>query len=161
MSLFSARGLLACALVLALPLARASGDVPESGAPLTLQEAVTRTLQSTPDLKACGYELRAQEGLIRQAGTALNPELAVDVEDVLGTGSRRGAHDAQTTLSLRQVFEGGALSRRIAAATAGRELLDAELSEKRLDASAAGISRLISLSAIRPSMYLSGSSTKS
>lgn len=154
MSLFSARGLLACALVLALPLARAAGDVPESGAPLTLQEAVTRTLQSNPDLKAFGYELRAQEGLIRQAGTTLNPELAVDVEDVLGTGSRSGVDDAQTTLSLRQVFERGALSRRIAAATAGRELLDAELSEKQLDASAEAARRFIHLLAEQARLQL-------
>lgn len=145
MSLFLARGLWACVLVLAPLHALAQALSSDPGGALTLHVAVERTLQSNPDLKAFGYELRAQEGLIRQAGAALNPELAVDVEDVLGTGSRSGVDEAQTTLSLRQVFERGALARRIAAASAGRELLDAELSEKRLDAMAETARRFIQL----------------
>lgn len=134
MSLKTARRQFAAALLL-VPLHALAGDVlPDPGAPLTLQQAVVRTLQSNPGLRVFGHELRAQDGLVRQAGVAPNPELVVDVEDVFGTGARDGLSAAQTTISLRQVFERGALSRRVAAAGAGREALDAELAEKRLDA---------------------------
>ena len=98
-----------------------------------MQEAVTRTLQSSPDLKTFGYELKAQDGRTRQAGAQPNPELVIDVEDVFGTGSRSAISSAQTTISLRQVLERGALPPRVAVASEGRKLLDAELAEKRLD----------------------------
>jgi outer membrane protein, heavy metal efflux system len=133
MSIFIARGLIACALALSPVLVAAQESLPDNGAPLTLQEAVTRTLQFNPDLKAFGYELTAQDGRTRQAGVQPNPELVIDVEDAFGAGSRNGLSAVQTTISLRQVLERGAASRRVDAAVAGRGLLDAELAEKRLD----------------------------
>lgn len=143
MSLFVARRLAACALVLMPILGGATEALPGEGAPLTLQEAVTRTLQSSPDLKAFGYELKAQEGRIYQAGTSPNPELLVDVEDAFGTGSRSGVSGIQTTISLRQVLERGALARRVSVAEEGRGLLGAELAERRLDAASEAARRFI------------------
>lgn len=134
MSLNTARRHMACALLLAPLHALAGVALPEPAERLTLQTAVLRTLQSNPELRVFGHELRAQDGLVRQAGAAPNPELVVDVEDVLGTGARDGLSAAQTTISLRQVFERGALARRVAVADAGRDALNAELAEKRLDA---------------------------
>lgn len=133
MSSLIARRLVACALTLSPMFVGATEVMPGSGAPLTLQEAVTRTLQSSPDLKTFGYELKAQDGRTRQAGAQPNPELVIDVEDVFGTGSRSAISSAQTTISLRQVLERGALPPRVAVASEGRKLLDAELAEKRLD----------------------------
>lgn len=143
MLLFTARRALACALLLSPMLARAIELVPVVGEPLTLKIAVARTLEASPELKAFGYELRAQEGRIQQAGLSPNPELILDLEDAFGTGSRRGLSSAQTTLSLRQVFERGALRSRLATAQAGGELLDMELSEKRLDAAAEATRRFL------------------
>ena len=103
---------------------------------LTLHEAIARSASANPELKAFEYLLIAQDGRTLQAGLKPNPELVVDMEDVLGTGERRGFSGAQTTIALRQQFERGGAQTRIAAARAGRSALDAELHEKRLDISA-------------------------
>lgn len=128
------RGLMACALMLPPMLGHATESLAGVGAPLTLADVVQRTLQSSPDLKAFGFELTAQEGRVLQAGVSPNPELVVDVEDAFGTGARSGVSGMQTTVSLRQVLERGALAKRLAVASEGRKLLDAEIAEKRLDA---------------------------
>ncbi len=143
MSFFAARGLVACALLLSPMLVGATETLAGNGAPLTLQEAVSRTLQSSPDLKAFGYELSAQDGRTLQAGASPNPELVIDVEDAFGTGSRSGVSAVQTTISLRQVLERGALLQRVAVASEGRKLPDAELVEKRLDAASEAARRFI------------------
>ena len=143
MSFFTTRRLVACAFLLAPILGGAIEALPGNGAPLTLQDAVARTLQFSPDLQVFGYELTAQDGRTRQAGAAPNPELVIDVEDAFGTGSRRGVSAMQTTISLRQVLERGALLRRVAVASEGRNLLDAELAEKRLDAASEAARRFI------------------
>ena len=88
MSFFTTRKLVACAFLLAPILGGASEALPGNGAPLTLQDAVARTLQFNPDLQAFGYELTAQDGRTRQAGASPNPELVIDVEDAFGTGVR-------------------------------------------------------------------------
>ncbi|TAM22856.1 MAG: TolC family protein [Nevskiaceae bacterium] len=143
MLLSTARRLLACAFTLAPLCAGAIEVVPVSGEPLTLRVAVQRSLQSNPDLKIFGYELAAQDGRAKQAGVSPNPELVIDVEDAFGTGTRKGLSAAQTTISLRQVLERGAQSRRLAAAGASRSLLDVELEEKRLDVAAEAARRFI------------------
>ena len=143
MSFYTANRLIACALLLTPILSRATEVLPGSGALLTLQDAVSRTLHSSPDLKAFGYELTAQDGRTRQAGASPNPELVIDVEDAFGTGSRSGVSAVQATLSLRQVLERGALLQRVAVAREGRNLLDAELAEKRLDAASEAARRFI------------------
>ena len=143
MSFFTARRLIVCALLLTPMLAGATEALPGNGASLTLQDAVARTLQSSPELKAFGYELTAQDGRSRQAGASPNPELAIDVEDAFGTGPRSGLSAVQTTISLRQVLERGALLQRVVVASEGRKLLDAELVEKRLDAASEAARRFI------------------
>lgn len=143
MSFFTTRRLVACAFLLTPLFGGAIEALPGNGAPLTLQDAVARTLQFSPDLQVFGYELTAQDGRTRQAGAAPNPELVIDVEDALGTGSRSGVSAMQTTISLRQVLERGALLQRVAVASEGRNLLDAELAEKRLDAASDAARRFI------------------
>jgi outer membrane protein, heavy metal efflux system len=100
---------------------------------LSLHEAIARSAQSNPELKAFGYALSAQDGRTLQSGLKPNPELVIDVEDALGTGARRGFSGAQTSVALRQQFERGAAQVRVAAAQAERGALDADLVEKRLD----------------------------
>ncbi len=127
---------LAWTLVLLPLLAMAGDEVPLSGQPITLAQAVARSQASNPDLAVAGYALRVQDGLSLQAGLAPNPELGITVEDALGTGDRSGFSSAQTTLSLRQIIERGAATRRVAASQAGRDLLDAERVEQQLDIAA-------------------------
>ena len=143
MSFFATGRFVAGAFLLAPILAGAIEALPGNGATLTLQDAVARTLQFNPDLQVFGYELAAQDGRTRQARAAPNPELVIEVEDAVGTGARSGVSAVQTTISLRQVLERGALLRRVDVASEGRNLLDAELAEKRLDAASEAARRFI------------------
>ncbi len=160
MSFLAKSRLVACAFLLVPILARAIEALPGKGAPLTLQDAVARTLQFNPELEVFGYELTAQDGRMRQAGAAPNPELVIDVEDALGTGSRNGFSGAQTTISLRQVLERGALLRRVAVASEGRNLLEAELAEKRLDAASEAARRFIQVLSDQARLQLTHEATE-
>lgn len=130
------RGLLPCALLMAWEVSLAEAETPLTGPPLHLREAVARSLEANPDLAVFAYELRAQAGRAQQAGLAPNPELTIELEDALGTGTRSGLKAAQTTLSLRQILERGAREQRVQVSESARGLLDAELAEKRLDVAA-------------------------
>ena len=132
MFLSTSRGLFAGALLCSSACSWADSK-PVHGESLSLHQAISRTLLSNPELAAFAFELTAQDGRTLQAGLPANPELVLDLEDALGTGARSGLSELQTTLSLRKIFERGALARRVAAAQAGRAVLDAELLEKQLD----------------------------
>lgn len=97
---------------------------------LTLQTAATLALAQNPALLAHGYELRAATARAQQAGLRPNPELSLEVEDVLGSGNYRGGRNAQTTLQLSQLIElGGKRNARseIASAQSTLKQTDAEL----------------------------------
>lgn len=103
---------------------------------ITLEEAITATVTRNPDLLAFGYEMRAQDGRILQAGLAPRPELNVTVEDVLGTGVAQALSGAQTTVSIAWVIEGDLRQHRIDAARTGSLVLAAEAEVMRLDVAA-------------------------
>ncbi|MGB4246651.1 MAG: TolC family protein [Pseudohongiellaceae bacterium] len=103
---------------------------------ITLEEAITETVTRNPELLAFGYEMRAQDGRILQAGLAPRPELNVTVEDVLGTGVAQALSGAQTTVTIAWVIEGDLRQRRIDAARTGSLVLAAEAEVVRLDAAA-------------------------
>ena len=115
-------------------------------APLSLREALSRTLQSNPDLAAYQYVLKAQDGRITQAGLKPNPTLTADLENVLGTGDTSGFDAAELTIGLSQLIElGGLRDKRIASARIGREGLEAEGHIARLDIVAETARRFVSL----------------
>ena len=102
--------------------------------PLSLREALARTLQSNPDLAAYQYLLQAQDGRTQQAGLRPNPHLSASLENVLGTGEVRGFKSAELSLSLSQLIElGGLRDKRVAVARGERELLEVEGHVRRLD----------------------------
>ncbi|MDP1931764.1 MAG: TolC family protein [Gammaproteobacteria bacterium] len=103
---------------------------------ITLEDAITATVTRNPDLLAFGYEMRAQDGRIRQAGLSPKPELTIAVEDVFGTGVAQALSGAQTTASIAWVIEGDLRQRRIDAARTGSLVLAAEAEVMRLDAAA-------------------------
>lgn len=99
--------LLACAGS-AAHAATASGD------PLTLSEALAIALLKNPSLQAYAFESRVAEARVLQAGIRPNPELAVGVENFLGTGALSGVKGLETTLQLSQIIDlGGSLTRRV------------------------------------------------
>lgn len=113
--------------------------------PLTLQAAITRSLERNLDLKAFGYELEAQEGRVQQAGARPALELNTLVENALGSGERNGTDAAETTLSLGITLEHGARQRRLDAAVAGTALLNTDARIQRLDVSAETARRFLAV----------------
>jgi cobalt-zinc-cadmium efflux system outer membrane protein len=104
--------------------------------PITLEQAISNTLTRNPDLQTLGYEMRAQDSVILQAGLSPRPELNITVEDVLGTGVAQALSGAQTTVSITWVLEGQLRQRRIDAARTGSLVLASEAEVMRLDAAA-------------------------
>lgn len=140
-----ARSACACACTLLVFCAASPSIAADTQAALGLQEAIVRTLERNPDLKAFAYELEAQLGRVRQAGARANPELNVLVENALGSGDRRSFDAAETTLSLAFLIEHGARHRRFEAAEAGGRLLDSETTVLRLDVAAETTRRYLAI----------------
>ena len=101
-----------------------------------LREAVLKTIEYNPSLRALDYQLKAQQGRVAQAGLAPAPVLNLELEDFLGTGDNQGIDSAQATLSIGWVLERGTRQRYMDAAQAGSFLIQAEADIHRLDAAA-------------------------
>lgn len=101
---------------------------------LTLREALALALTENPELAPFAWQARANEARVLQAGLWLNPELGLEVEDVLGTGDFQGFREAQTTLQLSQVIElGGKRSARAEVASQARDITKSEYELKRVE----------------------------
>src|SRR5215204_5468198 len=101
---------------------------------LTLPEALALALTENPELGPFAWQARANEARILQAGLRHNPELGLQVEDILGTGSFSGGREAQTTLQLSQVIElGGKRSARAEVASQSRGIMRSEYELKRVE----------------------------
>jgi outer membrane protein, heavy metal efflux system len=101
---------------------------------LTLREALALALTENPGLVPFAWQERANEARILQAGLRHNPELALQVEDVLGTGDFQGFREAQTTLQLSQVIElGGKRAARTEVASQSRGITKSEYELKRVE----------------------------
>ena len=123
----------AAAATVALP------QTPPSATPLpsvTLDEALTRTLDANPALAANGYRIDAAWGRFEQARIAPGPMLDLALNDALGTGDFRGVRGAEATLSIVWILERGVRLRRIDAATADISLREVEAQVMHLDAAA-------------------------
>ncbi len=103
---------------------------------ISLHQAVTKTIEHNPDLRAFYYRLKAQQGQVLQAGLAPSPELSLQLEDVLGTGNNKGVDSAEATFSIGWVLERGVRQRYVDAAEAGSSLIEIEADIKQLDAAA-------------------------
>jgi cobalt-zinc-cadmium efflux system outer membrane protein len=121
-----------CALLLGW-----AADAQSTLEPLALPGALKQALAKQPELQAFAFELRAQDARVGEAGLGPLTTADVLVEDVAGTGERRGLDSAQTTLSLSRVIElGGKREGRIAAAEAARSRLQTEQAARQLDIAA-------------------------
>ena len=91
--------------------------------PLTLEEALARTLRTSPDLIVATEELRTLEAEALVASRLPNPELTVTLENVAGDGAYRDTDAAELTIELSQPIElGGKRRLRREAAELGRQL---------------------------------------
>ena len=102
--------------------------------PLTLQQAAQAALASNPDLKQFAFQRQAQAARIEAAALKPAPVFISELENVLGTGRRRGFNAAEATFSLSQLIElGGQRQRRIEAARSGIDSIDLHRQTAQLD----------------------------
>jgi outer membrane protein, heavy metal efflux system len=108
---------LLCAWLVAIPVAEAAERAPR---PISLREALQRALAANPRLVAAERDIGIAGGLKLQAGVLPNPELALELDNALGSGRFQGVRSAETTLQLSQLIElGGKREARVAAGDAG------------------------------------------
>lgn len=111
-----------------------------SAALLTLTAALERALQTSPELCAYAEETHARAAEISQAARFINPELAIEVANVAGSGVYSGFDAAETTLQLSQQIEIGnkrQLRRGLAELEHDRALRDLEIARMSVQASIA------------------------
>lgn len=113
---------------------------------LDLRTVLARTLEESPALDVFPYRERAADALIVQAGLRPNPELSVELENVVGTGLYSGFDRAEATFALSQVIElGGKRERRTLLAEMNRELAGADYEVARIEVLAEAAQRFISV----------------
>ena len=130
------RAVLACLVLAAGGTAIAQPDSAQTTRTIGFDEAIVRTLESNPELRAFGYSIEAQQGRIQQANLRPPVELDVEIENVLGTGDFSGTDLIQATVSLAWALERGKREHRVAASRAELTLLESEAEVMRLDKAA-------------------------
>lgn len=102
-------------------------------APLTLQDALERALEESPELASRIWELRNRDARAIQAGLAANPELQAETENFAGSGAFSGFGASETTLALTQRLEtAGKRGKRRRAAELGADAAAWEVEDARL-----------------------------
>ena len=105
--------------------------------PLTLEGAVSRAGNASPEVLLAALEARAASADADQAGRRLNPAISLETENFAGSGGFQGFDSYETTLAFEQTVRLGGkrrLSERAARADAVRAR--AECSVQRLEAEA-------------------------
>ena len=128
---------------------------------LTLRTAASLALTGNPSLNAHGHAVRAAEGQRVQVGLVPNPELALEVEDVLGSGEVGGLREAQTTLQLSQLIElGGKRAARAQVADAVTSQRKREAARAQIEVLAAVAERFIHVVGDQQRLMLAGETTR-
>jgi len=100
---------------------------------LTLEEALKRALDESPELSSRVWGLQGQEARAVQAGLAPNPEIRGEAENFAGSGTFSGFGASETTLGLSQRLEtAGKRGKRRRAAELGAEAAAWKVEEARL-----------------------------
>lgn len=117
-----------------------------NAAPLSLSQALQRTLQHSPALQTYPYQKRFAEANLLQAGNRPLAQLNVSAENILGSAENRGLAGAELTLSLSQQIELGAKrQRRLDVAGWQNQLQQDDYELARLDALADTTAHFIQL----------------
>ncbi len=114
--------------------------------PLTLEQAILRTLQHNPFLAVFAQEIKARNFEARQAGLFPNPELSIEVENVAGSGRFSGTDSAETTVRLSQLVElGGKRRQRQAMRSLQQKLAEREYDMAQAEAVAETKARFVAV----------------
>ena len=101
---------------------------------LTIENAIERALEFTPNLQSAASRMDAAQGAQLQASLLPNPELAFEAENFSGNDDFGGTNSAEYTLSLNQKIElGGKRGTRKQAAQALYAVAQEGLSIERLN----------------------------
>ena len=147
----------ACFIFVVLIQSPAGAAQPVATTPLTLERAVAAALAGNPELHSFEFQIHVQDARARQAGLRPVTELTLELENALGTGEYRGAESVEATLALSQVIElGGKREARVAAANAGRGVLDVERQARQLDVLAEVTRRFIEVASRQEHLRLTG-----
>jgi len=124
-----------CALAV---LALAAG-YPAWADPAPAFEQLLGQALTAPAAAEADANLAAAEGRLAQAGVRPNPEVALEVENILGRGPYQGVDGAETTVSVSQDLElWGRRGARVGVAQAEREAARWRRESSRLEVRGAG-----------------------
>ncbi|MCC2655780.1 MAG: hypothetical protein K0Q76_888 [Panacagrimonas sp.] len=102
--------------------------------PLTLRDAVARTLQTSPELAVFPMRRRTQEARVSAAALAPAPQIETELENAFGTGRARGLDASEATFSLSQVIElGGQRRMRVEAARGASDVIEQQRAIAQLE----------------------------
>lgn len=101
---------------------------------IPMEDAITRVLNAAPSIRASEASVQASRGTQKQMHTKLNPELSLDVENIMGSGDFNGLSQAEVTLGVKQKIErGGKRDARIGLADADHLLARLSVSVTQAD----------------------------
>jgi cobalt-zinc-cadmium efflux system outer membrane protein len=119
------------------PVTSAAGErpsPPELSGDLTLRDVLSATLRGSPRLASYSWEVRSSEAKVVQAGLLPNPELSINPENFVGSGSFDRQVQYQNTVQLSQLIElGDKRELRTQAAAATRDQTRVEYESTRVD----------------------------
>lgn len=102
----------------------ASSSVSLLAIPLTLETAITLSINNNPLLSASRYRVNSRRAVVSQAKLLPNPELSFDAENFGGEGQLQGGGLGEYTIGLSQLVElGGKRAKRTQVAKAELELV--------------------------------------
>ncbi|MEQ3636868.1 TolC family protein [Alcanivorax sp.] len=139
-------------LVLALNVSVAHAEE----TPLTLTDALSRTVAQNPSLRVFDFRLQGLEGKSLTADQAPAYEAGLEVENILGSGALQGVDRADYTLSLSSVIElGGKRRARTGAVSSRYDLMEAEREAETLDLLGQVTQRYVATLALQEKLDLS------
>lgn len=103
---------------------------------LTLRQTVELSLKNNPTLASYQYRVKSANAYAQQAAIGEKPEINLTLEDALGTGEHTGFDNAQSTLSISWILQGGLLDQRVKSAQSKTNVLEIERDIQRYDVAA-------------------------
>lgn len=142
-------------LLSALVLLTSASIACASAQEITLQQALSRSLQQNPQLAAYQFRHAALAGEQTTAGLRPETRIQLEAENFAGSGEFNGADAAELTLSFASIIElGGQRDSRLAVTTARQQQLASEQRVALLDLVAAVNYRFIALLAAQEQVRL-------
>ncbi|NQZ12986.1 MAG: TolC family protein, partial [Algicola sp.] len=121
---------------------------------ISLNQAISLTLAKHPQLKSYGYQAQAAKRLVQQAGVSTPLMIALDLQDVMGTGNYAGLSSMQTTLGISWLLEKDIIDAKVKVANEQTQISDVSLEIEVLDVAAQTASVFITLLAQQQQLKL-------